>query len=657
LVNLDKWRPGWALAAVGGGAADWLDVDPRNGGDETAEAMQSANEWPRTFGRQATPSGGYHDLISATGERKIVLAPGVDLQAGAPDGTGRGFVWLAPTVGTSKITGEPVAYRWVQEPNTDQLLEWRGDGGEVLDDSLTGVISRVQAKRSPAILPRQRGEQDPGDPFATASSLAGERSFSLTQAQDFLRPTLVGLQQAPIGEIEERCNVAATALSHFVPAFWSPEQAYGLLLDALSHTAYDPDRPGAAWRAEKFRPVLDGTRPVVDPWVATRAVELDRSLFHPDVAPEHVAPPTTSEEATSLVDQLLGEMLTVGQMIQRPPPRPLILGVLDLDSEAWIIGAPGSRKSFVALDFARCVATGSAWQGRRVTQGPVIYIAAEGSSGLSLRIRAILEAHGPIGDDLRILPRPVQARDPVAWEVLVAACHRLRPALVILDTQARVTVGLEENSATDMGLYVEAVRRIRERTGACVLTIHHSGRAGVDARGSSAVDGAQGTELRVQVDGERSHLRGSLVMDKQKDMAEVSAGIPLQFGLVDMGTDPETERPLTSLVVKEADPFMTSQYIPEAWEEELVKGHVQGQIIRVLRDQGRTTGLTKAECLRNLSERFGTPKRTSFNTAWSVVLERVDDAGEPIIGASGGQRYAVQSLKIINAGPFSAARD
>src|SRR4051812_23097329 len=31
-VWLQRWQPGWALAAVGGWAADFLDIDPRNGG-------------------------------------------------------------------------------------------------------------------------------------------------------------------------------------------------------------------------------------------------------------------------------------------------------------------------------------------------------------------------------------------------------------------------------------------------------------------------------------------------------------------------------------------------------------------------------------------------------------------------------------------------
>lgn len=661
-IWLDRWKPGWALAAVGGHLCDFLDVDPRSGGKESEREIQAAGQWPRSFGRQTTPSGGTHDIISATGERKVTgFMPGLDLQAGAPNGEGRGFVWISPTVRPSKDPdhlGQLTPYRWVEEPDLDHLMEYRtrrADGTwEVTDDTLEGLMSRVHAYRTRVPTQRERAaaQVDLEDPFATAASAtgggtsSGERTFTMAQAMDFVRPYLVDLQRAQVGSIEEKANTAATALSHFVPTFWTVDQGMALINDALSHTAYDPTGPYSSWRAEKFVRVLDGTRPPLDPWKAVLAPELDRTLFDPDAKPDAVPPPTSREEAMDMVDRLLAEMLTVDQVLSRPAPKPLIMDVLDLDSEAWLIGPPGSRKSFVALDLARCVASGTPWQGKKVRQGKVVYIVAEGATGFSLRVKAAREVHGDLGD-LLVLPRPVQAKDPVAWEVLVAAVRRLEPVFILLDTQARVTVGLEENSATDMGIYVEAVRKLREATEACVLTVHHSGRNGTDARGSSAIDGAQGTELRVKVEGEKSALRGALVMDKQKDMAEAEGGIPLQFQVVELGTDPETGRRLSSLVLVEADPFAAQVYVEEPWEKELTGGRVQAQILRVLRDQGRSVGLTKAECRSNLEERFGAVQRTTYNTAWSRVLERTDKGGELIVGKVSGEKYAVVSLEIL----------
>lgn len=635
---LEKWRPGWALAAVGGHVCDFLDTDPRNGGHLSEAEMRQAGQWPRSFGRQSTPSGGTHDLISATGERKATnFMPGLDLQAGAPDGSGRGFVWIAPTVRPSKDIdrlGQLVAYRWVEVPDLDLLAEWRSTDGTVTDDSLDGLISRVHAWR--AIAPERASPAD--SPFHTASTALGgdSRAFTPEQAQAFVAPYLEELRGARIGEIEEKCNRAAVCLSHFVPAFWDVNEAMYLLRHSLTATAYDPDGP-SDWTVEKFRPVLDGRRAVLDPWKA-------------QVRPEKPDPLTYAQPVpieTDEVDALLAEMLKPRELVDRPAPRPLVAGLLDLDSEAWLIGPPGSRKSFVVLDIAGHVATGRQWQNMRVQPGRVVMIVAEGATGFSLRVRAWEKEYGPMGDDVYVLPRPVQAGNRKHWQVLTEACRRIGPVLVVMDTQARVTVGLEENSATDMGVYIEAVRMIREATGACVLTVHHSGRNGTDARGSSAIDGAQGTELRVISEGRKADLRGRLVMDKQKDMAESEDGLRLDFQVISLGQDEQTGRDLSSLVLRPYDPFYRAQGRPEveAWEAGF--GSAQAQIYKVLRDQGGEIGLTQAETRAAMVARFygGNAKalnRSTWHTAWTKALEKRNASGDPyVLRVEGSSRYVV----------------
>lgn len=248
------------------------------------------------------------------------------------------------------------------------------------------------------------------------------------------------------------------------------------------------------------------------------------------------------------VEALLAEMLDVDQLRNVVPPQPLINGVLDLDTTAWLIGASGSYKSFVALDLAAHVGLGRAWRGHDVHQGDVVYIVAEGARGMRLRVDAWEREHGPL-KGIRFLPRPVQADDAHGWAVLVEACRRLRPAFVVIDTQARVTLGLEENSNTDMGRYVAAVDAIKSATGACVLTVHHTGRNGTNARGASALDGAQDAELRIEKTGTYSI---KLIMDKQKDQAEGEPVI-LRLKRSEGGVDPETGRDLSSLVVDDAE--------------------------------------------------------------------------------------------------------
>jgi hypothetical protein len=646
---LEQWQPGWALGAVGGWIADFLDFDPRNGGNESEKELHLQNQTPRAYGVQLTPSGGKHLIISPSGERKATgFMPGVDLQSGsaAPDehgSHGRGFIYIAPTVRPSKAPetlGQLRPYVWQEPPDMEYLAEFSGS-----DDTLDGVLARVHAARSAgSALPRESSPAPAGaSQLFGASSWGEKRQFTRAEAEAFCLPHLEALQRAQIGEIEEHANRAAVALAHFVPELWSATEAYDVLTVALSHTAYDPSHPASGWGAEKFKPVLDGRRPPLDGWKAVRAVtpaEAAASFGAPVQQPTSL--PATPEQAQDMVQALLAEMLTPDQIEAKPAPRALIKGLLNLDSCAWLIGAPGSKKSFVVLDMAAHVVQDKPWQGLKVHSGTVVMIVAEGAGGMSNRIKAYQQQHGAIGERMRILPRPVQVSDIAGWQVLVEACRRLEPVMVVIDTQARVTVGLEENSAKEMGIFVEAAERIRAATGACVIPVHHTGRQGGDARGSSAIDGAQGTELKVV---RQDAMTGVLKTEKQKDLEE-RPEMPLYFERVVIGVDEDGEE-ITSLVLRESNEFIRAASdlpVPEEWE--VRHPGVQIQIIRVLRDQGLDAGLTKPEARRNVADRWysgvsGRDKglRTStFDTAWNTLRKR-----ELITNVS-GERWALDEV-------------
>lgn len=629
-VWLEKWRPGWALGAVGGHAADFLDFDPRNGGHESRRELEIQGQMPRSFGTQRTPSGGTHEVISPTGERKGVVMPGVDLQSGAEQPVhgshGRGFVFIAPTVRPSKAPetlGELHAYRWEVEPDLDYLMEFpRG-----ADDTVEGIVARVHAKRAKGPERNAFTEAAGGDPLFGGNS--GPRLFTRAEAEAFCLPFLQALERAPIGEIEECANTAAAALYHFVGSHWDADQAYAVLLAALEKTAYDPDHPASSWTAEKFMAVLDGRRPPLDSWKA------EVRLTHEEAARQ--------EPADDAVEALLAEMLTEDELIDRPAPQYLIKGLLNLDSEAWTIGEPGCKKSFVVLDQAASIVRGVPWRGHKVHQGPVVIIAAEGASGMSSRVKAYRQKYGPIGEGFRMLPRPVQASNAGAWRVLAEACKRLGAVMVVIDTQARVTVGLKENDATDMGVYVEAVRIMREHTRACVHTIHHTGRNGGDARGSSAIDGAQGTELKVVKDGP---LTGRLVVEKQKDMEE-GPDVPLTFERVVLGVDEDGDE-ISSLVLIEPGAVASHEggREPEQWET--VTPSVTQQVLQVLREHGVERGLTKAETKDIVLERFHGGRKdalhkSTWNTGWNRAVAHegvIIDGGRALIDPLSGEEMS-----------------
>lgn len=216
-------------------------------------------------------------------------------------------------------------------------------------------------------------------------------------------------------------------------------------------------------------------------------------------------------------------LLSSADLDRVPLPRPVVEGYLYADTLARVIGKPGSGKSFVVLDMALAVATGRDWHGRAVQQGAAWYIAAEGVTGLRPRIRA-WEAHHADGqrvpaDQFRVRDGAVQAVDKTQWGGLILAAMRDRPTLIIVDTQSRSTVGVDENSATEMGTVVAHCEALRQRSGACVLLVHHTGVEGSHGRGSSVVFGALHTELAI--DKHESNI--TVHTRKQKDAPEAES--------------------------------------------------------------------------------------------------------------------------------------
>lgn len=214
-------------------------------------------------------------------------------------------------------------------------------------------------------------------------------------------------------------------------------------------------------------------------------------------------------------------------ILEIPPPEPLIAGWLNLNSLVVLYGGPGAGKSMVALDMGLCVSTKSWWHGHETTPGRVLYVIAEGVSGVGPRVAAWAELnHVTVTDDMIWLPRAVNLLSRDWGEALADIAADLQPQLVIVDTLNRSMPGGEENSSKDMGVIIESCDRIRRRSGACVMLLHHSGKDPAQgARGHSSLLGAVDTELELKNGGDNI-LR--LANTKQKDAAQA---LPLRLTL------------------------------------------------------------------------------------------------------------------------------
>lgn len=194
---------------------------------------------------------------------------------------------------------------------------------------------------------------------------------------------------------------------------------------------------------------------------------------------------------------------SVREMRNRPRPRWLFPGILQERKRGLIYGDSNTGKSFMALDMGLSVATETAWHGRALLAGTVVYVCAEGVDGISARVDAWLSYHGlddapdfwVIDDSPNLLERGDVA------DVITQVNQALDepPALIVFDTLAASMAGADENDGTDMGIAVEALKQVQRECGCTVLAVHHSGKdAEKGPRGSTKLRADVDTIIQVQ---------------------------------------------------------------------------------------------------------------------------------------------------------------
>jgi hypothetical protein len=162
-----------------------------------------------------------------------------------------------------------------------------------------------------------------------------------------------------------------------------------------------------------------------------------------------------------------------------PEPEWRIEGVLPKIGVGQLTGPAGSGKTSVAVGLAMCLATGRAdWHGHKVLQsGPVLYVPLEDPIGVSARARGWLRENGGDGKNFHVwqgdlhLGRTSTIRRLVS-EVTAAG---VRPGVVVIDTQADATAGIEENDNTAMAVPLAKMQEISRQLGCFVLVLHHTG--------------------------------------------------------------------------------------------------------------------------------------------------------------------------------------
>jgi AAA domain/Primase C terminal 1 (PriCT-1) len=285
-------------------------------------------------------------------------------------------------------------------------------------------------------------------------------------------------------------------------------------------------------------------------------------------------------------------------LLSRPTPPQLADGRIPARSLGVLIGATETWKSFLTIGVMGAIHHSGQWLSTPVRRGKALQVVGEGASGLKDRISAWQVAHGltpetPLG--MTFIEEPVNLFDPADVDRFIeeVIAPRAPLDLVTFDTLARCSVGMEENSARDMGIVIRSADRVRQAAQGVVLLNHHVNAAETKERGSSALRGAADFILRTS----KTDDFVTLSCDKQKDMEPFE---PLKLKLVPV---PETN----SCVVRLAADVLPHGGLSPA----------QRSAIEALWETFGTDGATSAEWETALP---GMPRRT-FYRAKKVLVE------------------------------------
>jgi hypothetical protein len=249
---------------------------------------------------------------------------------------------------------------------------------------------------------------------------------------------------------------------------------------------------------------------------------------------------------------------------QVPAPPWLIKNLLPDTGVALLPGQWGTGKTFIALDLATSVMVGTKFANYRCKRlGGVLYIAAEGSSQIAIRLRAIMDQKFPL--HRRPVPFawldycPPFAPKPGEFSLRqfaqgVAKCMQAKYSvpllLIIIDTLAAAARFKDENAASEVQQAMDVLNAVSRAAGALVLAVDHFGKmADTGTRGSSAKEAS--ADAVIASLGERSQegvLRNTRIAVRKLRAGPTGAETAFTLMPIDMGLDEDGDRVTTCTI-------------------------------------------------------------------------------------------------------------
>jgi hypothetical protein len=210
------------------------------------------------------------------------------------------------------------------------------------------------------------------------------------------------------------------------------------------------------------------------------------------------------------------------------------------ESSVGVIGgAPKCSKTWLGLDLALSVATGTACLGKYAVpqSGPVlVYLAEDALPIVRERVEGIARHRGLdlAGVEIHVITAPTLRLDRGPHrERLMETAKRIRPRLLLLDPLVRLH-GIDENHATEVAQLLAYFRSLQRRLDLSVVLVHHTRKnapggvaSGQGLRGSSDLHAFGDSNLYLR------RAKQRMVLSSEHRAAPASPSVYLQLVTTD----------------------------------------------------------------------------------------------------------------------------
>ena len=312
-------------------------------------------------------------------------------------------------------------------------------------------------------------------------------------------------------------------------------------------------------------------------------------------------------------DQVL-PVVRVGEIqSEESAGRWLVEGLWGASSVGVIGGAPKCAKTWLGLDMALSVATGTACLGKYAVPepGPVlVYLAEDALPVLRERVEGMARHRGlDLGQvEIHVITAPTLRLDRDRDRIrLLETAKRLRPRLLVLDPLVRLH-GIDENHAGEVAELLAYFRSLQRQFDLSVLLVHHTRKnaaggaaAGQGLRGSSDIHAFGDSNLYLR------RTKEHLVLSSEHRAAPASAPVYLEL----VATNAETTHLEVIAELQDGTTRLTADGKRRSLEEQVLDHLSQGAVFTraKLRDSLGVKNERLGEALESL-ERAGRLCRT-----------------------------------------------